>query len=837
MGLFTQANFSAGMNLEVDPTKTPKDSYRLLINGRSRRDVIEPTRKHLELAGPFGSRNYQGLYAAGSILVLFADGLAYYADLLEASILFRPIQGFLQMNPDVQRIYAELVPASSNQFSRQWITTPDDTARVYSNTIAAFPQALFVWDGTDAATPSGAQGPQAISPTGQVVQLGNYNTWSKNFPEYVPFGKLPCQVGNKLFLVSPDGKQIYQGVSGRSNDFMVNITQDGDKGGDASTVSAAVSFNPITALKPLSTGQVLVSTLYASFALELDYANPIFGEPYLNVVYLFPTGAVNDLSSIPLVAQTDTGFFSDTAFITQTGIHSFNAVAQAQRESNNYPIGAKIHGLLLNPQQDTCATNFDDYGFFAVNTIFGYGAVLYDTIRQNWASLDLSFGRVKQFATTRITGQERLFYITADNRIFEAFAGEGYNTTRIYVGEWTPESADQNALVHMVDCQFLNVLENGQVKYSLYSDGELQDSAIVEMVTQGFAHAYPIPIPFLNAKKTVGAGWQFNKIKGWNFGLMIEWNFAGALSEINLDGKIQTADSVDLAISQFASNESFAVIGCSGYADELNSFTDFTDGFLCVPVTKGQKYIYAANGNGRLMNGHEVIHDLGVFTAKGSSVAVEGQGSATFSLRTATDYIDVLQAIANAKVDNLLGAGNHSYDVGSQLDVDMGYFPLRQAIKTTPGGVDVITAGGKYFYAKYAIAGYYKESYNYVDVFFFNSNDSSEVQKQWLQIELAKSTKPFKLVVSAAPAALPFSTWGASALITSSDTVLEITLDDNFPTFISGGAGGFRGTVDEDAYFSSAVPGYLHIEADPLTCLMTFRDTDNNILDTYALYA
>jgi hypothetical protein len=836
MGLFTQTNFVGGLNTELDATKTPPNSYRLLVNGRTRRDIVEPTRKHLQIAGPAVS-NYQGLYAVGDIIVLFAGGLAYYADITADVITFKAIGSFPQMDALVSRIYAEIVPASSNQFQRAG--TPDLITKTFRNTIATFPRAMFVFDGLT------VQKPVAISPIGEVKVLGDFNSWTIHNPEYVPFGKLPCQVGNKLFLVSPDGLQIYQGVSGRSNDFMVNITNSGDKGGDASTVAQTVSFNQITSLKPLSTGQVLVSTLYASFALELDFNNTIFGEPYLNPVFLFPTGAINELSSVPLVAQNANGFFADTAFITQSGIHAFNAVAQAQRESNNFPLGAPIQGLLLNPQANTCATNYDDYGVFAVSTIFGKGALFYDTIRQNWTSLDLSFGDVKQFANTRVGGRERLFYITHDSRVYEAFAGTAANTTRIYLGEWTPQMADQDALVHMVDVQFLNVKSAGHVKFSLYANGELKDSAVIVVNSAGYTDNFPIPIPFTNAVKTASPGWQFEVLRGWNFGIMIEWDFDGALSEVTLDGKVQTAESVSLEKSTFIAPETFAVIGCSGYDDELNTFVDFVDGFLCVSVVKGREYIYVANGNGRLVNGSEVVTTIGIFTAKGSTVSVEGSGTARFSLRTATDYLAVLAAIAEEKVDNLLGAGNHTYDGGTTVDIQAAAYPLKQTLQPTAGTVDVITQSGELFYNHFQIPAFYSKSYTYVDVFFFNSNPSvpegtgiGSVQAQWLQTQLGLSTKPFKLVVTNNPGSLPYSTWGASAVISSENEVMQRKIVNGFPYFISGAGSSFRGTLDSSvAFCNNTVPGYLLIKASPLSCEITFRDTANEVLDSYALYS
>jgi len=209
MSLFSQSNFIAGLDTELDSTKTPKDSYSLLINGRARRDVIEPTRKHLALTAPDG--NYQGLYISGDILVLFVSGVAYYADITEDPINFQQLAGWTAMDANVSRLYAEIVPATSNLFNRNG--TPDTTSRVYNNSIAAFSQALFVFEGV-APNVLPVNRPQAVAPDGTVITLADYNDWTKSKPQYVPFGVLPCVVANKLFLVSPDRKSILQSGKG-----------------------------------------------------------------------------------------------------------------------------------------------------------------------------------------------------------------------------------------------------------------------------------------------------------------------------------------------------------------------------------------------------------------------------------------------------------------------------------------------------------------------------------------------------------------------------------------------------------------------------------------------
>lgn len=865
MALFVQDSFAGGLDTEFDATKSPKNSYPLLINGRARRNVIQPTNKHVNLSAPDG--NYQGLYGAGSFLVLFIAGKAYYADVTVTPIVFTPIASWITMDINVSRLYAEIVPATSSFFNR--VGAPSSASLAFNNSIAAFSQALFVFDGSD------VNRPQAIFPNGSTSVLPDFPAWTIDNPLYVPFGLLPCFANNKLFLVSPDRKRILQSVSGRASDFMVNITNDGHAGGDADTVSATISFNDITSIRSLSSGQLLASTLYGSWVVDLDYANPIFGEPYLNPIFLFPAGAINELSSISLAAQIKGGgntltdptigaSYADTAFITQSGIHAFNSVAQALKESNNFPLGAPIKGLLLNPatnktliQSDTCAVNYDDYGLFALNTIHGYGVLVYDTVHKIWISLDLSFGHVKQFANLKIAGQERLFFITHENKVYEAFANTAeVNSTRVYLGEWCPQSADQMALTHMIDSQFLHVKTSGQVKMTVFADGEKHGEQVLDVSSEGYVEAPPIPIPFINKRKSKGAGWQFdNKALAWNTGVMLEWNFNGELAEMSIDGKIITAENTTLEVPTFGSVEEFAFMGETGGV-ELNTGAPFNEGFICVGTTIGHVYEYIANGNGRLVSGAIIIHDRGIFTANNSRVAIEGPGFPYWSLRDITNLANVLAGIDGNGIGTVIGGGNHSYHFGTKTDVDAGGYPLAyKAFTPTAGPVDIGAESGKYFYAYYKIPRYFNKPFNFVEFFYYDYNSNNSLQDAWLQKALRDSRVPFKLVVAAVPPYTteqdgspgdmslrkPFITWGAHGVLSGVGRVMERRVVFGLPYFVCGtggyGLGQFASaTSGIDSFRSNTTYGYLHIRADALTCLFTFRDTLNNVLDEYAIY-
>lgn len=847
--LFKQNDFSGGLNTQLDATKIPSNAYALLINGRTRRNVIEPTARHVRLNAPAG--RYQGLYIVGSFLIIFVYGIAYYADITESPIIFRQVGGWQPFSITTPRIYAEQVPANSNLFNRRGPV--DETTKIFNSSIAVTEQALFCFDGVSR--------PQAILPDGNSVVLSDYNDWTQDNPEYVPIGVLPAFCSNKLFLADPDRQKIYHSVSGRAADFVVNIDADGNKGGDAATVATAIGLNKITSIRSLSTGQVLVGTLYGTHILTLDPTQPIFGEPYLIPEFLFPAGPLNEISIVDIL--------KDTAFITQSGIHAFNVVAQAKRESNNYPLGAKIRGLITDPitgkaitQIDTCAGLYDDYAFFAVNTIFGYGCLVYDTNAQAFQSLDLSFGRVKQFATTKLDGSERLFYITHDNEIFEAFAGsENKNVTRIYCGEWTPEEACANLQSHMVDLIFSTVRTSGQVKISVYSDKELVDSGVIEVTAPGFNAITPMPIPGPNAKQTVPVSYQTGQIRGWKLGILVEWNFDGQLTDISLDGKMDVAENADLDVQVAGDKEKFTFTADSGYGTELNTGGSFPSGFRIVNVTKGSRYVFEGNGNGPLVNGAERLLS-GIFTAADNTVVVKGTGAATFALRLAEPTMKVFDAMVKEAPDAIFHGGDFAYPHGTEMDVKLAMMPLRLPFYCVPGNHDLETANGKFFFAALGQPRYFHKAFKFVDVFFMDGNSSepdgidiNSKQAAMIKDWAAHSTKPFKIVIlhqapysndqahTPGEASLRYlnATLGISAVISGHAHNMERFVVNSFPYFVCGAGGhslrGFAPIVTAPAFAKAGTLGYLVIEADALTCRITFKDVNGNILDSYAIYA
>ena len=238
--------------------------------------------------------------------------------------------------------------------------------------------------------------------------------------EYVPIGRQMAFYNNKLFVVSPDGTEIYHSASGRPLDFVVAVTSDGDKinsdetiGGAAGT-SYTVGYNVITSLAVLNNEALFVSTVGGSYGVTLDYSSTVFGEGFFQKQYLFTANSINQHSFVDLLG--------DFAFIDPEGLRSFNAVMQSKNEGRNSIFSLKVARLFKDIVQDTrkcAAIVFDDYALFACNTIFGHGILIFDILTKQFVSFDQltddsngNIGPVIEFAKVETNNKRELFAIT-----------------------------------------------------------------------------------------------------------------------------------------------------------------------------------------------------------------------------------------------------------------------------------------------------------------------------------------------------------------------------------------------------------------------------------------
>ncbi len=442
--IINQSTFAGGMSALFDSTKTPASQYRLALNGRVRRNAFEGRFEYVDYDTPVG--NHQAVFTLDDTLVLMVAGLPY--KVLLDNKLAVPISTANVLSSTVDYIYHLAVPASTN-------LKVNGTRRT---NISTYPEQVILQDGLNQ--------PLLLQPELTVRPAKTYDEWTYDDPEYVPVGLFMTSSGNKSFIVSADRKKIYQSVSGRQTDYVLDFDDNGNKRGDASTTALVVATSSLTAIVPSQNSGLLSFTNSHAYAQDPDSNRPLFfGEVELVPRDLFPVGAINHL------AFSFAG--GESVFVTASGIQSFNQVMQEFRASNNSPFGGPIVDYLKLPLTSTATATVDDYTFIAADTIFGPGILVYDNRLQAYVSIDTTPGTVKEFAVLQQNGLKRLFFITASG-LYELPIYSGTRTTsHIYFGEYNSQAANTTTRVVGVNLGFNDVRASGLVVCELWTDKKL----------------------------------------------------------------------------------------------------------------------------------------------------------------------------------------------------------------------------------------------------------------------------------------------------------------------------------------------------------------------------
>ena len=535
---YIQEQFT-NMNREVDPSLLGKTEYPLLINGRVREGVVKPINKSVEL--PVTSGKCQGVCGAGNYLLVFIDGKAYVKDFSFPDSAFVNLVDF-QLDATVEYIFATLVPESYTNYKRVHVS--DDSASQGVNLTS-----IVGGSRSAAVCQDGKNQPQLIYSDGGFAEAKTYGQWTTDNREYVPKGTQMVYSSGVLYLASVDGKRLYRSVSGRPLDFMIPIDSAGNKlpeeSGKADAIAHTVSFDPITNISQINDTEqgIFISTLKSSYLVRPSSAS-IFGEPLLRNQFLFPTGALNQFCTVDILG--------DTALIDTNGIKTFNSIQQSQSEGKNSNFSRKINGLFEGIVQDVaCAFLHDNYALFAVNTIFGYGVLVYDTITQAFISLDLPDieGHIKQFAEIKINGSRRLFFITTANKLYEAYASTTVESCRIYIGEFCtrdPKIEQKPADIKLV---LINAIEAGTIYATPYYDGQASTTRVQHVTEVGDSL-----VPSKSADSVRSLLFSFpDSLQCWKFGIFIEWAFNAQLSFCRMDADAcKVANSVEQSATQYA---------------------------------------------------------------------------------------------------------------------------------------------------------------------------------------------------------------------------------------------------------------------------------------------
>lgn len=546
---YKQSSFAGGIKQSLDATKAAEsgDSYYLGMNIRNREDVLSPIKQPLDLTDTLPDGKLQGLYGAGTILVLFCGGRPYYRNVADSGMpAFVPLVNPPAMNDSVDYIYAEFVPSSTIGYARKKNSSDQQVSFDLDQDLPfiSSQQGMLYQDGFNTSA-------LIFDNNVEVEHLNTFAEWNTENREYVPVMRQMLYYGGVLFGASQDGKELFRSVSGRPLDFVIPVGTDGGKvsevesEGGASATSKRVDYEAITAIRPTPVEQtIVVGTQNKLFLVQMDPTKEIFSEPFLNSFQVAAVGPVNHFCFVDLLG--------DTAFITQHGIDSINSSSILKQESKNNPVSAEVSNLFQETstkyvsQDYPCAFQFGaDFALFAVNTIYGRGVLVYDRTTKKFISLDKydGVGQIKMFASVIVAGQRRLFFITSDDMFYEAYAGEVNETAKVLIGEWCsndPKISQKPLFIHLVftDCE-----ENGIVTITPIVNRQNGTSISETIVKKTDAKVYPIVPPFGDSTEDTSQVVSFNLKtvqSGWKVGVLIEWNVNAKLTHVNFTTEDQT---------------------------------------------------------------------------------------------------------------------------------------------------------------------------------------------------------------------------------------------------------------------------------------------------------
>lgn len=585
---FKQSSFSGGINLLLDDTRLPVsfkykegdspydityNQYRIGLNTRTRFDVCTPIKSSItDLQAPPGIK--QAIVSFGNYIILFVQGTAWYK--LNTDTNWTEINDF-SMSQVAPRYWTVAVPLTTTLYGRlagQTIigttstTTGSDTAttNTYGTVSAALPitqinqiaagfaniPGLLVQDGINQPWFI------YINQSGNVVarQTQTYDEWSYPLDpttlqltgpderEYVPIGTYMEWFNGILFIVDNNFTYIYRSVSGRPLDFVVNVDENGQKGGDARTTSYSVGVAGISAMQALPGNILFIAAGGATnFGVTLNTtpnAPTIFGEYTFLRTVLFNANCITERGIVNVLG--------DTVFIDANGLRSFNSVEQQQNEGRNSVFSSTVQGLftgifqtaMVNNQSTVgwcSAIDFDNYAIFSVNTVMGYVLVVYDTINNVYSSIDtLQLGNhaAKQFAAITISTLA-LYAITDDDRVVQLYADDVFDQSLIRLGSLCSQDPKKEMKIAMVRAVMSNITSDMSITASIFVNNRLSDS-----VTTKINYSTPVKT-YIGANIGNDVGTQVSNIlftfpnsaQGWKVFVVLTWTGGASLTDVS----------------------------------------------------------------------------------------------------------------------------------------------------------------------------------------------------------------------------------------------------------------------------------------------------------------
>ncbi len=563
MSDFVQSSFLGGMNLLSEDTRLQPNQYRVGFNLRNRYDVLQPVKSSvLNTTLPEGI--VQEMTTFGEFEIVFVSGKCYFKHY--DRFAWTEIEGFA-MSTVAERYWTVAVPLAttnylrvspeveSGAFTGVSSHTPLDMLQLSAAAVAGNVPGLLVQDNINQ--------PQFlfINEDGvpEVRTTKNYEQWNVEYNagdmvlevderEYVPIGNAMAWDGVVLHITAQDFVQIYHSVSGRPLDFMVNVTQTGEKGGDASTVAYSVGVGPITCLKVMSDGSLFVAAGNSNFAVSKisgEGVPLIFNEFQYSRKFLFEATCLSDRCIIDSLG--------DTRFIDLTGVRSFNAVLQLQNEGRNAPFTAIIQPALDGIIQSVAAAIlFDNYEIYSLSTVYGNVLAVYDTLSGCWSSFDTTQtggSAVKILAKIEL-GIQRLYAVTEDNKLYVLYSSEDSEIAAVVTASINATTVQGDTAVRLTNpekevkplafrCVINKITEDSTATLTPIVNNRVSATipALVKTITY-VAPAVPYSgvfnLPDIDSQLTNLYYPLPNCEQGWKASALFSWTGGGSLTQLSM---------------------------------------------------------------------------------------------------------------------------------------------------------------------------------------------------------------------------------------------------------------------------------------------------------------
>lgn len=534
---FTQNNFSGGMNLFGELSNISDTEYGPAFNVRNRKGSLEAVKNYLTDANaPAGLK--QGIVGFSNYIVIFVAGRAWYRE--KNATTWTRIADF-QLSTTANMIYTCEVPESTFDFERS-LESDDNVSGTQLNRTLNIGITLSDGNPAGLVCQDGTNQPWLILSDGTARKLQNYDEWTITAREYVPIGTNMCFSSGILFVTN--GSFILRSVTGRPLDFMVNVDQDGNKGGDAYTIAYAVSGENVTCILEITDGYIFVGGALNCHVIKFNFEDTIFDEPKFIKSKTIGAGILNQFSFVDITLLDSNSPIGDYGFIDANGLRSFNAVIQQKNEGQNSVFSAGINTILehlLQNPNECCTVSFNNYSLFQVYTKYGYAIVVYDQTLQKWAGIDSFLATpVKQFAIVAEQDAQRLFAITA-TAVVELYSPDStqYALASMHAPEFITGNPKEETKLRDVRCVFNHNAIDSTAKVTSFVNDCRRKLVIAKLKSEATGIPYPVdyPVQFGLQTRTSNTLFQFSEKAetGWRSSCVVSWSNSARLVQLQID--------------------------------------------------------------------------------------------------------------------------------------------------------------------------------------------------------------------------------------------------------------------------------------------------------------